>query len=120
MGYCKLYYFIFMLRWNIFNQQYKSLIEFNKILFWISEAIVSNFQYSLTGSPANEQELFKLQVLLSVRENLHIMSHNSKYYVKSLKSNTVKSKNIVDLFKKAGKKCSAEEELDFSGEDSEN
>ena len=32
------------------------------------------------------------------------MSHNSKYYVKSLKSNTVKSKNIVDLFRKAGKK----------------
>ena len=47
------------------------------------------------------------------------MLHNSKYYVKSLKSNTVKSKNIVDLFKKAGKKCSAEEELDFSGKDSE-
>ena len=39
--------------------------------------------------------------------------------MKSLKSNTVKSKNIVDLFKKAGKKRSAEEELDFSGEDSE-
>ena len=39
--------------------------------------------------------------------------------MKSLKSNTVKSKNIVDLFKKAGEKCSTEEELDSSGEDSE-
>ena len=38
--------------------------------------------------------------------------------MKSLKSNTVKSKNIVDLFKKAGKKRSAEE-LDSSREDSE-
>ena len=47
------------------------------------------------------------------------MSHNSRYYMKSLKSNTVKSKNIVDLFKKAGEKHSAEEELDSSGEDSE-
>ena len=47
------------------------------------------------------------------------MSHNSKYYVNSLNSNTVKSKNIVDLFKIAGEKCSAEEELDSSGEDSE-
>ena len=47
------------------------------------------------------------------------MSHNSKYYVKSLKSNTVKSKNIVDLFKKASEKRSAEEELDSSDEDSE-
>ena len=47
------------------------------------------------------------------------MSHNSRYYMKSLKSNTVKSKNIVDLFKKAGEKRSAEEELDSSGEDSE-
>ena len=46
------------------------------------------------------------------------MSHNSRYYMKSLKSNTVKSKNIVDLFKKAGEKRSAEE-LDSSGEDSE-
>ena len=73
----------------------------------------------MTGSPANEHKLFKLHVLLSVRENIHIMSHNSKYYVKSLKSNNVKSKNIVDLFKKAGKKCSAEEELDYSGEDLE-
>ena len=35
------------------------------------------------------------------------MLHNSKYSVKSLKSNTFKSKNIVDLFKKAGEKCSA-------------
>ena len=57
-------------------------------------------------------------MLLSVWENTCIMLHNSKYYVKSLKSNTVKSKNIVDLFKKAGEKCSAEE-LDSSGEDSE-
>ena len=47
------------------------------------------------------------------------MSHNSKYSVKSLESNTVKSKKILDLFKKAGKKGSAEEELDSSGEDSE-
>ena len=39
--------------------------------------------------------------------------------MKSLKSNTVKSKNIVDLFKKTGEKRSVEEELDFSGEDSE-
>ena len=46
------------------------------------------------------------------------MLNNSKYYVESLKSNTVKSKNIVGLFKKAGKKRSAEE-LDSSGEDSE-
>ena len=30
------------------------------------------------------------------------MSHNSKYCVKFFKSNTVKSKNIVDLFQKAG------------------
>ena len=58
-------------------------------------------------------------MLLSVRENIPILSHNSKYYVKSLKSNTVKSKNIVDLFKKTGEKRSVEEELDFSGEDSE-
>ena len=34
-------------------------------------------------------------------------------------SNTVKSKTILDLFKKAGEKCSAEEELDSSGENSE-
>ena len=47
------------------------------------------------------------------------MLHNFKYYMKSLKSNTVKSKNVVDLFKKAGEKCSTEEELDSSGEDSE-
>ena len=59
-------------------------------------------------------------MLLSVRENIHTMSHNCKYYMKSLKSNAVKSKNIVDLFKIAGQKCSAEEELDSSGEDSEN
>ena len=72
----------------------------------------------MTRSPTNEHELFKLHVLLSVRENIRIMSHNSKYYVKFWKSNTVKSKNIVDLFKKAGEKCIAEE-LDFSGEDSE-
>ena len=58
-------------------------------------------------------------MLLSVWESIHIMSHNSKYYVKSLNSNTVKSKNIVDLFKIASKKCSTEEELDSSGEDSE-
>ena len=57
-------------------------------------------------------------MLLSVKENIPILSHNSKYYVKSLKSNTVKSKNIVDLFKKTGEKRSVEE-LDFSGEDSE-
>ena len=73
----------------------------------------------MTCSPANEHKLFKLHVLLSVRENIPILSHNSKYYVKSLKSNTVKSKNIVDLFKKTGEKRSIEEELDFSGEDSE-
>ena len=30
--------------------------------------------------------------------------------MKSLKSNTVKSKNIVDLFKKVGEKCSTEKE----------
>ena len=47
------------------------------------------------------------------------MLHNFKYYMKSLKSNTVKSKNVVDLFKKAGEKRSTEEELDSSGEDSE-
>ena len=58
-------------------------------------------------------------VLLSVRENICIMLHNFKYYMKSLKSNTVKSKNVVDLFKKAGEKSSTEEELDSSGEDSE-
>ena len=58
-------------------------------------------------------------MLLSVRETIPIMLHNSKYYVKSLKSNTVKSKNIVDLFKKTSKKRSTEEELDSSGEDSE-
>ena len=73
----------------------------------------------MTGSPANEHELIKLNELLSVRENIHIMLHNSKYYMKSLKNNTVKSKNIVDLFKKAGRKHSAEEGLDSSGEDSE-
>ena len=58
-------------------------------------------------------------MLLSVRGNIHTMSHNCKYYMKSLKNNAVKSKNIVDLFKKAGQKCSPEEELDSSGEDSE-
>ena len=47
------------------------------------------------------------------------MSHNSKYYVKYLKSDTVKSKNIVDLCKKTGEKHSTEEELDSNGEDSE-
>ena len=47
------------------------------------------------------------------------MWHNSKYYMKSLKSNTVKSKNIVDLFKKNGEKHSTKEELDSSTEDSE-
>ena len=47
------------------------------------------------------------------------MSHNSKYYVKALKSNTVKPKNIVDLFKKNGEKRSTKEELDSSGVDSE-
>ena len=46
------------------------------------------------------------------------MLHNSKYYVKSLKNNTVKSKNIVDLFKKGRGKWSAGEELESSGEDS--
>ena len=56
-------------------------------------------------------------MLLSVRENICMMSYNSKYYMKSLKSNTVKSKNIAALFKKAGEKCGAEEELDFCGED---
>lgn len=30
-------------------------------------------------------------------------SHNSKYYAKSLKRNTVKSKNIKDLFSKKNK-----------------
>ena len=73
----------------------------------------------MTRSPTNEHELFKLHVLLSVRENIRIMSHNSKYYVKFWKSNTVKSKNIVDLFKKAGEKRNAEKELVFSGEGSE-
>ena len=47
------------------------------------------------------RKLIKLHVLLSVRENICIMLHNFKYYMKSLKSNTVKSKNVVDLFKKA-------------------
>ena len=73
----------------------------------------------MTHSPANEHELIKLHMVLSARENIHTMSDNSKYYVKSLKSNTVKSKNLVDLFKKAGKKRSAEEEWDSSGEDLE-
>ena len=41
------------------------------------------------------------------------MSYNSKYYVKSLKTNTVKSKNIAELFKKVGTKCSVEEDHDF-------
>ena len=45
------------------------------------------------------------------------MSYNSKYYMKSLTSNTVKSKNIAAFFEKAGEKHGAEEELDFSGED---
>ena len=112
-------YFVFFLRWNIFDQQYNSLIEFNKILFWVLRAIVSNFQYSLTRSLANEHELIKLNVLLSVRENICIMLHNSKYYVKSLKNNTIKSKNIVDLFKKGRGKRSAGEELESSGEDSD-
>ena len=48
------------------------------------------------------RKLIKLHVLLSVRENICIKLHNFKYYMKSLKSNTVKSKNVVDLFKKAG------------------
>ena len=47
------------------------------------------------------------------------MLHNSKYYVKSLKNNTVKSKNIVDLFKKGRGKRSAGEELESSGKDSD-
>ena len=34
-----------------------------------------------------------------------VMSHNSKYYVKSLKWNKVKSSNILDLL---GKKCNEE------------
>ena len=73
----------------------------------------------MTHSLANEQVHIKLHVLLSVRENICIMLHNSKYYMKSSKSNTDKSKNIVDLFKKAGEKRSAEEELDSNGEESE-
>ena len=44
---------------------------------------------------------------------------NSKHYVKSLKGNTPKLKNIVDLFKKAREKRSSDEEVDFSGKDSE-
>ena len=71
----------------------------------------------MAHSPANEHKLFKLLVLLSVRENICIMSYNSKYYMKSLTSNTVKSKNIAAFFEKAGEKHGAEEELDFSGED---
>lgn len=59
-------------------------------------------------------KLIKLHVLLSVRENICIMLHNFKYYMKSLKSNTVKSKNVVDLFKKVVEKYTAEEELDSS------
>ena len=39
--------------------------------------------------------------------------------MKALKSNTVKPKSIVDLFKRAGEKRSTEEELDSSGVDSE-
>lgn len=42
------------------------------------------------------------------------MLDNSKYYVKYLKSNTAKSKNVVDLFKKVVEKYTAEEELDSS------
>ena len=72
----------------------------------------------MTRSPANEHELIKLNVLLPVSENICIMLHNSKYDVKSLKNNTVKSKNIVDLFKKGRGKRSAGEELESSGEDS--
>ena len=41
------------------------------------------------------------------------MSYNSKYYVKSLKTNTVKSKNIAELFKKVGTKRSVEEDYNF-------
>ena len=65
----------------------------------------------MTLSHANEHKLIKLNILLPVKEN--------KYYVKSLKSDTVKSKNIVDLCKKTGEKHSTEEELDSNGEDSE-
>ena len=64
----------------------------------------------MTRSPANEHKLIKLNMLLSVRKNIRIMSYNSKYYLESLKNN---------LFKKASEKRSAEEELDSSGEDSE-
>ena len=35
------------------------------------------------------------------------MSHNSKYYTKSLKTNPVKSKSIVGLFNTAGNKRKA-------------